>query len=79
MSRNDGQSSYGNLTRLQSPLNEAVIYTGADDGRVHVIGRRTNVDGCADRQKVTKLCVRDPDRRFAVRMEKFSRVRQPSK
>ncbi len=37
MSRNDGQSSYGNLTAIaESPLNEAVIYTGADDGRVHV-------------------------------------------
>ena len=33
MSRNDGQSSYGNLTAIaESPLNEAVIYTGADDG-----------------------------------------------
>lgn len=37
MSRNDGQSSYGNLTAIgESPLNRDVIYTGADDGRVHV-------------------------------------------
>lgn len=37
MSRNDGQSSYGNLTAIaESPRDAAVIYTGADDGRLHV-------------------------------------------
>ena len=36
MSRNDGQSNYGNLTALaESPLDPAVLYTGSDDGRVH--------------------------------------------
>jgi photosystem II stability/assembly factor-like uncharacterized protein len=37
MSVNDGQSSYSNLTALgESPIDENVLYTGADDGRVHV-------------------------------------------
>ena len=37
MSRNDGQSSYGNLTAIgESPRDAALIYTGSDDGRVHV-------------------------------------------
>ena len=37
MSRNDGQSNYGNLTTLaESPHDPAVLYTGSDDGRVHV-------------------------------------------
>ena len=37
MSRNDGQSSYGNLTALaESPLDPAVLYAGSDDGRLHV-------------------------------------------
>ena len=37
MSRNDGQSSYGNLTAVaESPLSADVLYTGADDGRLHV-------------------------------------------
>lgn len=37
MSRNDGQSTYGNLTTIaESPLNADVLYTGSDDGRVHV-------------------------------------------
>lgn len=36
MSRNDGQSNYGNLTALaESPLDPAVLYTGSDDGRLH--------------------------------------------
>ena len=36
MSRNDGQSTYGNLTALaESPFDPAVLYTGSDDGRVH--------------------------------------------
>ena len=37
MSVNDGQSSYGNLTALgESPIDANVLYTGADDGRLHV-------------------------------------------
>ena len=37
MSRNDGQASYGNLTALaESSHDPAVLYTGSDDGRVHV-------------------------------------------
>ena len=37
MSRNDGQSNYGNLTTLaESPHDPAVLYTGSDDGRLHV-------------------------------------------
>ncbi len=37
MSRNDGQSTYGNLTAVaESPRDAAVLYTGADDGRFHV-------------------------------------------
>ncbi|MEM7416881.1 MAG: glycosyl hydrolase [Gemmatimonadota bacterium] len=37
MSRNDGQSSYGNLTAVaESPLDAQTLYTGSDDGRVHV-------------------------------------------
>ena len=33
MSRNDGQSSYGNLTAIaESPRDANVVYTGADDG-----------------------------------------------
>ncbi len=36
MSRNDGQSSYGNLTAIaESPLDPAVLYAGSDDGRLH--------------------------------------------
>ena len=37
MSRNDGQSNYGNLTAIaESPLDAGVLYTGSDDGRLHV-------------------------------------------
>lgn len=37
MSRNDGQSSYGNLTAItESPRDANVLYTGADDGRLQV-------------------------------------------
>jgi len=37
MSRNDGQSSYGNLTAIaESPRSADVLYTGSDDGRLHV-------------------------------------------
>ncbi|NNM31943.1 MAG: hypothetical protein HKO53_02705 [Gemmatimonadetes bacterium] len=37
MSRNDGQNNYGNLTALaESPVDPEVLYTGSDDGRLHV-------------------------------------------
>lgn len=37
MSRNDGQSSYGNLeTIAESPLNADLLYTGSDDGKVYL-------------------------------------------
>lgn len=37
MSRNDGQSNYGNLTAVaESPHDPQVLYTGSDDGRVQV-------------------------------------------
>lgn len=37
LSRNDGQSSYGNLTALaESPRDAQVLYAGSDDGRLHV-------------------------------------------
>jgi photosystem II stability/assembly factor-like uncharacterized protein len=37
LSLNDGQSSYGNLTAIaESPVDESVLYTGSDDGRLHV-------------------------------------------
>lgn len=37
MSRNDGQSTYGNLTAIaESPVDPQILYTGADDGRLHV-------------------------------------------
>ena len=35
MSRNDGQSNYGNIVSIgESPVDENVLYTGADDGRL---------------------------------------------
>lgn len=37
MSRNDGQSTYGNLTALaESPANPLVLWAGADDGSLNV-------------------------------------------
>jgi len=37
VSLNDGQSSYGNLTAIaESPSDASVLYTGSDDGRLHV-------------------------------------------
>ena len=64
MSRNDGQSNYGNLTALaESPLDARVLYTGSDDGRVHVTrdGGATwtdvtaNVDGVPPFTYVTRI------------------------
>ena len=49
MSRNDGQSNYGNLTAIaESPLDAGVLYTGSDDGRLHVTR-----DGGADWTDIT--------------------------
>ncbi|HSM59533.1 MAG TPA: hypothetical protein VK849_01995, partial [Longimicrobiales bacterium] len=37
MSRNDGQSAYGNLTAIaESPLDADVLYAGSDDGRLQM-------------------------------------------
>jgi len=37
LSRNDGQSNYSALTAIaESPLDRNVLYTGADDGSIHV-------------------------------------------
>ena len=37
LSRHDGVSSYGNLTTVsESPLEPEVLYTGSDDGQVHL-------------------------------------------
>lgn len=47
LSRNDGQSTYGNLTAVaESPREAATIYTGSDDGRVQMTrdGGETWVD-----------------------------------
>ena len=64
MSRNDGQSTYGNLTALaESPLDPAVLYTGSDDGRVHVTRDggagwtdvTGNVDGVPSYTYVTRI------------------------
>lgn len=64
MSRNDGQSSYGNLTAIaESPSDANVLYTGSDDGRVHVTrdGGATwtdvtdNIDDLPDNTYVTRI------------------------
>lgn len=64
MSRNDGQSTYGNVTAIaESPLDPAVLYAGTDDGRLH--GTRDggatwqdlapNVDGLPPYTYVTRI------------------------
>ena len=64
MSRNDGQSNYGNLTAIaESPNDDAVLYTGSDDGRVHVTRDgganwtdvTGNVDGLPPHTYVTRI------------------------
>jgi photosystem II stability/assembly factor-like uncharacterized protein len=66
MSRNDGQSSYGNLTAIgESPRDGAVLYTGSDDGRLHATrdGGATwtditsNVPGLPPHTYVTRIVV----------------------
>jgi photosystem II stability/assembly factor-like uncharacterized protein len=70
MSVNDGQSSYGNLTAIgESPMDAAVIYTGADDGRLRVTqdGGATwtditeNVDDLPDNVYVTRIVASHAD------------------
>ena len=64
MSRNDGQSSYGNLTALaESPLDPAVLYTGSDDGRVHVTR-----DGGANWTDVTRKLKGPPPYTYVTRV-----------
>ncbi len=64
MSPHDGTSSYGNLTALaESPLDGQVLYTGSDDGLVHVsrdggeswTDVTANVPGLPDKTYVTRL------------------------
>jgi len=64
MSLNDGQSGYGNLTAIsESPLSNQVIYTGADDGRVHItqdggatwVDLTDNLEGLPDNVYVTRI------------------------
>ncbi|UCC24634.1 MAG: hypothetical protein JSU98_12980 [Gemmatimonadales bacterium] len=70
MSRNDGQSTYGNITAIaESPVDENVLYTGADDGRL--MGTRDggstwtdltdNVPGLPDNTYVTRLIASHAD------------------
>jgi hypothetical protein len=70
MSRNDGQSNYGNITAIaESPVDENVLYTGADDGRL--MGTRDggstwtdltdNVPGLPDNTYVTRLIASHAD------------------
>ena len=77
MSRNDGQSTYGNLTALaESPLDPAVLYAGSDDGRVHVTrdggaswqDLTPNLDGLPPHTYVTRIVAShgEPDAVFAA-------------
>lgn len=64
MSRNDGQSSYGNLTAIaESPRDAAVLYTGADDGRLHVTR-----DGGATWTDITDRVPDLPDYAYVTRI-----------
>lgn len=64
MSRNDGQSSYGNLTAIaESPHDANVIYTGSDDGRLHVTR-----DGGASWTDVTARVNGLPARTYVTRL-----------
>ena len=70
LSINDGQSSYGNLTAIaESPMDANVLYTGADDGRLHVTrdGGATwmditgNVEGLPGNTYVTRIVASHAD------------------
>lgn len=64
LSRNDGQSTYGNLTAIaESPLDPALLYTGSDDGRVHVTR-----DGGANWTDITANFDELPDFTYATRI-----------
>jgi len=64
MSRNDGQSSYGTLTAVaESPLDADVLYTGADDGRLHVTR-----DGGASWTDITENVPDLPDFTYVTRL-----------
>ena len=64
ISINDGQSSYGNITAIaESPSDANVLYTGSDDGRVHVTQDggaswtdiTENIDGLPANTYVTRI------------------------
>jgi photosystem II stability/assembly factor-like uncharacterized protein len=64
MSRNDGQSSYGNLTAIaESPRDASVIYTGADDGRLQV-----TQDGGATWTDLTQRVDELPEHSYVTRI-----------
>ncbi len=64
MSRNDGQSSYGNLeTIAESPLDRGLLYAGSDDGKVH----RTR-DGGASWTDLTGRFPGLPERTYVSRL-----------
>ncbi len=64
MSRNDGISSYGNLTALsESPLDAEVLYAGTDDGLVHVTR-----DGGSTWTDVTDRMPGVPERTYVTRV-----------
>ncbi|MDH3734149.1 MAG: hypothetical protein OEU54_11470 [Gemmatimonadota bacterium] len=64
MSRNDGTSTFGNLTALaESPLDASVLYAGSDDGNLHVTrdggdtwtNVATNMPGLPDQAYITRI------------------------
>lgn len=70
LSRNDGISSYGNITTLsESPLDADVVYVGTDDGNV----QRT-VDGGANWTDITETFPGLPDRTYVSRLTASSAV-----
>jgi photosystem II stability/assembly factor-like uncharacterized protein len=58
MAKNDGMSSFGNITTLsESPRRQGLLYVGSDDGKVHVTrdGGKTWTDATARIPNVPKL------------------------
>jgi len=58
IAKNDGMSSFGNITALsESPRRQGVLYVGSDDGKIHVTrdGGRTWTDATARIPNVPKL------------------------
>jgi photosystem II stability/assembly factor-like uncharacterized protein len=64
LSRNDGISTYGNLTRIaESPLNRELIYVGTDDGNVQITR-----DGGANWTDLTSRLSDVPNRTYVSRL-----------